>query len=76
MRNFTVPIFAALAIAGVALAAVPAEARSCFKKAAIGEASSADSARFHAGLLVRPALLQLQARRQLGLDLPRLGDAL
>ncbi len=54
MRNFTVPILAALAIAGVALAAVPAEARSCFKKAAIGEASSANSAKFQ----VDEALLQ------------------
>ena len=53
MRNLALPI-AVLGIAGVTLAAAPAEASSCFKKAAIGEAISADSAKFQ----VDEALLQ------------------
>jgi hypothetical protein len=48
------PIFAVFAIAAVALAATPADAKQCFKKAGIGEASTADGAKFQ----VDEALLQ------------------
>ena len=37
-------LFAVLALAGVALAATPADAKQCFRKAAIGEAGSVESA--------------------------------
>ncbi len=47
-------LFAVLALAGVALAATPADAKQCFRKAAIGEAGSAESAKFQ----VDEALLQ------------------
>jgi hypothetical protein len=48
------PIFAVFAIACVALAATPADAKQCFKKAATGEATTADGAKFQ----VDEALLQ------------------
>lgn len=54
MPRIARPVFAALLIAGAAAAAVPAEARTCFKKAAIGNAISADTAKFQ----VDEALLQ------------------
>ena len=54
MRNTGRLTLAVLAIAGAALAAAPVEAKTCFKKAAIGEAISADTAKFQ----VDEALLQ------------------
>jgi hypothetical protein len=54
MRTNDRLILSVLALAGVVLVAAPAEARSCFKKAAIGDAISEDSAKFQ----VDEALLQ------------------
>jgi hypothetical protein len=55
MRTFARPLVAVLAIAAAAgLAAAPAEARSCFKKAAIGNALTEGLAHFQ----VDAALLQ------------------
>ncbi len=54
MSNTTRSLLAVLAVAGVAIAAAPADAKQCFRKAAIGQASSAESAKFQ----VDEALLQ------------------
>jgi hypothetical protein len=54
MRHVIRPIFAVLALAFVAFAAAPAEAGSCFKKAAMGQAPTEDIAKFE----VDAALLQ------------------
>jgi len=51
MRNVTV---AAIAVAGLAFSAVSADAKSCFRKGAIGEAGSKAGAQFQ----VDEALLQ------------------
>lgn len=54
MTKLIRPMFAAFAVAGLALAAAPADAKTCFKKSAVGEAVTADTAKFQ----VDEALLQ------------------
>jgi hypothetical protein len=54
MFNVVRSAMAAAAIAGLALSAVPAEAKTCFKKGAIGEAADEAGAKFQ----VDEALLQ------------------
>jgi hypothetical protein len=51
MRKFVVPLLAALAVAAVA---APADARSCFRKGAVGESLTESNAKFQ----VDEALLQ------------------
>lgn len=54
MHKFSRSVYAALAVAGVMLAAAPADAKSCFRKAAVGEAFDQAGAKFQ----VDEALLQ------------------
>lgn len=54
MPNFSRSVFAAVAVAATMAAAVPADAKSCFRKAAVGEAITQSGAKFQ----VDEALLQ------------------